>query len=79
MSTSSSPKQAFSADGLRLLNQLCDEFRRRLKQSALESPIGSAGVVDAECVLAASDRAGVSSWLIDDEELSDHEEIQRAA
>jgi len=52
---------SLTPEGLRTLNAICDEFRRQMKTTLLESKAGSP--VSPRDVLAVAHRLQQSSWL----------------
>ena len=78
MSTQTPAKQEFSSEALQTLNNLCDEFRRRVKRSSLESN-GCDTVANAEAVWASAKDICDSDWLLNFRETSPDERTRRAA
>jgi len=78
MSTQTTPETNFSRESLQVLNNLCDEFRRQLKQSALESG-NSDAIVSVGDLLASAQSTCDSDWLFKFRETLHDERTRQAA
>ncbi len=61
MSAQTHGEHAFEPEAYQAMNSICDEFRRRIKRSLLES--NADGVVTVDAVLATAQFVSDSDWL----------------
>lgn len=78
MSTQTTPEPHFSRESLQVLNNLCDEFRRQVKQSALDSG-HSDPVMRVGDLLASAQSICDSDWLVNFRETLHDERTRQAA
>jgi hypothetical protein len=72
-----SSEASFTADGLQMLNSVCDEFRRKLKADLLKS--GSNSPVSPLNVLRSAEGLQRSPWLTKFQEDDSDDSERRAA
>lgn len=72
-----SSEASFTADGVKTLNSICDEFRRQLKAGLLKC--GSDSPVAPADVLRVAEALQQSQWLMKFQEDDSDESERRAA